>query len=233
MAEAASRLAVLCSRLLMGGDMPQASSSFASLCDWLLEKVQSERKVCLSLMILLPLLSLLLAAAWGLLLPQLVFAPPAPSESPEPERAVAVSLAHTPDSFVAAVRERLGCRTQLPRKVYCAYFRSGVPTVTRADLSANSAEHAAAVLGLCDSVLPLTLSTAEGPEAATPPRRGETKKYVLVSSAPPHHEVEMVVMPAGGEERDDGRGEGGEERRDEAKEAKDEGYSLCISSQVG
>jgi hypothetical protein len=262
-AEAASRLAVLCSRLLMGGDMPQASSSFASLCDRLLEKVQSERKVCLSLMILLPLLSLLLAAAWGLLLPQLVFAPPAPSESPEPERAVAVSrsepdraaaeqpeplltpnppadgkppemlLAHTPDSFVAAVRERLGCRTQLPRKVYCAYFRSGVPTVTRADLSANSAEHAAAVLGLCDSVLPLTLSTAEGPEAATPPRRGETKKYVLVSSAPPHHEVEMVVMPAGGEERDDGRGEGGEERRDEAKEAKDEGYSLCISSQVG
>ena len=221
MAEAASRLAVLCSRLLLGGDMPHASSSFASLCDRLLESVQSERTALVVSSILVPLLSLLLAAAWGLLLPQLLFSSPAPSESPEPEQAVAESrsepdraaaeepeplltptppadgkppevlLAHTPDSFVAAVRERLGCRTQLPRKVYCAYFRSGVPTVTRADLSANSAEHAAAVLGLCDSTLPLALSTAEGAEAATPPRRGETKKYVLVSTAPPHHEVEM------------------------------------------
>ena len=111
--------------------------------------------------------------------------------------------------------------------------------MTRADLSANSGEHAAAVLGLCDSSLPLAISTAEGPEAARPPRRGETKKYVLVSTAPPHHEVEMVVMPAGGEERDDGREGGAAERRDDTKEAKevkdvkDEGYSLCISSQVG
>ena len=161
MAEAASRLAVLCSRLLLGGDMPQASSSFASLCDRLLESVQSERTALVVNSILVPLLSLLLAAAWGLLLPQLLFSTPAPSESPELEQAVAESrsepgqaaaeepeplltptppadgkppevlLAHTPDSFVAVVRERLGCRTQLPRKVYCAYFRSGVPTVTR------------------------------------------------------------------------------------------------------
>ena len=145
--EAASRLAVLCSRLLLGGHMPQASSSFASLCDWLLEALQSGRTACATTLILVPLLSLLIAASWGLLLPQqLLLAPPAPLETPEPERAVAeppsepeepeplltptppadgkppeVLLAHTPDSFVAAVREPLGCRTQLPRKVYGAY----------------------------------------------------------------------------------------------------------------
>ena len=143
--EAASRLAVLCSRLLLGGHMPQASSSFASLCDWLLEALG--HAACATTLILVPLLSLLIAASWGLLLPQqLLLAPPAPLETPEPERAVAeppsepeepeplltptppadgkppeVLLAHTPDSFVAAVRERLGCRTQLPRKVYGAY----------------------------------------------------------------------------------------------------------------
>ena len=143
--EAASRLAVLCSRLLLGGHMPQASSSFASLCDWLLEALG--HAACATTLILVPLLSLLIAASWGLVLPQqLLFAPPAPLETPEPERAVAeppsepeepeplltptppadgkppeVLLAHTPDSFVAAVRERLGCRTQLPRKVYGAY----------------------------------------------------------------------------------------------------------------
>ena len=143
--EAASRLAVLCSRLLLGGHMPQASSSFASLCDWLLEALG--HAACATTLILVPLLSLLIAASWGFVLPQqLLFAPPAPLETPEPERAVAeppsepeepeplltptppadgkppeVLLAHTPDSFVAAVRERLGCRTQLPRKVYGAY----------------------------------------------------------------------------------------------------------------
>ena len=143
--EAASRLAVLCSRLLLGGHMPQASSSFASLCDWLLEALG--HAACATTLILVPLLSLLIAASWGLVLPQqLLFAPPAPLETPEPERAVAeppsepeepeplltptppadgkppeVLLAHTPDSFVAAVRERLGCSTQLPRKVYGAY----------------------------------------------------------------------------------------------------------------
>ena len=143
--EAASRLAVLCSRLLLGGHMPQASFSFASLCDWLLEALG--HAACATTLILVPLLSLLIAASWGLVLPQqLLFAPPAPLETPEPERAVAeppsepeepeplltptppadgkppeVLLAHTPDSFVAAVRERLGCRTQLPRKVYGAY----------------------------------------------------------------------------------------------------------------
>ena len=190
--------------------MPQASSSFASLCDRLLEAFQSERPALDAdrlddwswttsvRSILVPLLSLLVAAAWGLLLPQLLFAPPAPAESAEPDQAIVESrsepdsaelnraqpdrsepdraepdrakpdrveldraqpdraasqgeepeplltptppadgkppevlLAHTPESFVAAVRDRLGCRTQLPRKVYCAYFRSGVPTVTR------------------------------------------------------------------------------------------------------
>ena len=81
------------------------------------------------------------------------------------------------------------------------------------------------------------MALREGGEAATPPRRGGTKKYVLVCTAPPHHEVEMVVMPAGGEERDDGR-DGGVRGRDGAAEpgdepVGDEGYSLCISSQVG
>ena len=47
--------------------------------------------------------------------PLLTPTPPADGKPPE------VLLAHTPDSFVAAVRERLGCRTQLPRKVYGAY----------------------------------------------------------------------------------------------------------------
>ena len=84
--EAASRLAVLCSRLLLGGHMPQASSSFASLCDWLLEALQSGRTACATTLILVPLLSLLIAASWGLLLlQQLLLAPPAPLETPEPE----------------------------------------------------------------------------------------------------------------------------------------------------
>lgn len=176
MAEAPSRFAALCSRLLLGGDMPQASSSFASLCDRLLEAFQSERLAVDAdrlddwswaasvRSILVPLLSLLVAAAWGLLLPQLLFAPPAPAESAEPDQAIVESrsepdsaelnrtepdrsepertepyrtepdraaveepeplltptppadgkppealLAHTPESFVAAVRDRLGC----------------------------------------------------------------------------------------------------------------------------
>ena len=183
MAEAPSRFAALCSRLLLGGDMPQASSSFASLCHRLLEAFQSERPAVDAerlddwswaasvRSILVPLLSLLVAAAWGLLLPQLLFAPPAPAESAEPDQAIVESrsepdsaelnrtqpdsaepdrseperakldraqpdraasqgeepeplltptppadgkppevlLAHTPESFVAAVRDRLGC----------------------------------------------------------------------------------------------------------------------------
>ena len=181
MAEAPSRFAALCSRLLLGGDMPQASSSFASLCHRLLEAFQSERPAVDAdrlddwswaasvRSILVPLLSLLVAAAWGLLLPQLLFAPPAPAESPEPDQAIVESrsepdsaelnrtqpdrtepdraepdrakpdrveldraaaeeleplltptppadgkppevlLAHSPESFVAAVRDRLDC----------------------------------------------------------------------------------------------------------------------------
>ena len=48
--------------------MPQASSSFASLCDWLLEALG--HAACATTLIPVPLLSLLIAASWGLVLPQ-------------------------------------------------------------------------------------------------------------------------------------------------------------------
>lgn len=120
-------------------------------------------------------------------------------------------LAHTADTFAAAVASRLGRGEVLARALYRSWHQSSTqfaaPEPLPAEVCASPAL-GARLLGLCDFAAPLQLAAS-----AAPPQPGATEKYVLTASG--GEEVEMVAMPAPG--FDDGAG----------------CWSLCVSSQVG
>lgn len=117
-------------------------------------------------------------------------------------------LEHTASSFASAVQSRLDGRgDRLARALYRAYFAAGGDLAAAAacnELAAAAPTLSGRLLGLCSASRPLRLVGNGAPPAA-----GETEKYVLRCAG--GEDVEMVAMPAPG----------------------GDGWSLCVSSQVG
>lgn len=115
-----------------------------------------------------------------------------------------VLLAHTSQSFCEQVHARIGRGRAVARTLYRQFYAEGLLRIPGEETDAAPSV-AASVYRLCDPSAPFT---AVG--SVLPPSAGETEKYVLRTSD--SSEVEMVAMPAPGVE---------------------EGWSLCVSSQVG